>query len=848
MTSDFAEETIGGRLAALADRVPQGIAIVEQDAEITFTQLDAGATAIAREIAAASEGRPGVVGVFFESKLRAIKAIFGACKSGRAYVPLDAADPEERLGFILRDSEPVAVLTEGILCDRVRAIAPTGCAIIDIEHLRQPDQASPLPGVACDAVAYLHYTSGSTGRPKGASQTHGNLLFFADAYAKALGIGPGDRLSLLNALSFAAANNHIFRGLLHGATLCAYDMRRNGIPQLADWLDRERITVLHAVPTVFREMAMRLAPERLLPHLRAIHLGGESVFAGDVELFRRHTLDRCVLVNQLASTEAGVIAQNIIDHRAPLATSVVVPVGRSIEGVRVEIRRDDGSIASIDEIGEMVVCGQHLSPGYWRRPELDAGVFLADPLQPGGRQYKSGDLGHVDGAGNLHFLGRKGSRVKIRGHSVDLTEIEAALSACPDVLEAAVVGTGSEAQAVRLIAYVVARKDAARDPSVIRRFLATRLPLYMLPAEIVYLDTLPLSASGKVDRNMLGQIGAVAPSPPRAVESPQNDVERTVSRIFEQLLKLEAVGRDDDFFLFGGDSLLGVELQVRVRAAFGVHVGNFHKDATVASISANIQRALAESANESQPIPVLMPLWQNGSEPPLFLVHGRHGQAFVSPHFMQLLGNDQPVWAFQARGLDGLREPHPTVEDMAAEYLGEMRSRRPHGPYFLGSLCAGVYIATAMARSLRAAGETVLPLLLLDPPNSVLHQGYSSLTEEQFVSKMKARRASGRSAGPVDDPEYMKAVIRTAMAFERAIANHRPLPYDGPAYVLSSRRRMNGADPLGLRQIFTGRLKRYEVGTTHADALDPRNPVFASALLRCVGLIREAARSSSNIN
>jgi thioesterase domain-containing protein len=185
---------------------------------------------------------------------------------------------------------------------------------------------------------------------------------------------------------------------------------------------------------------------------------------------------------------------------------------------------------------------------------------------------------------------------------------------------------------------------------------------------------------------------------------------------------------------------------------------------------------------------------------------------------------------------------------MAAEYLGEMRRRRPHGPYFLGSLCAGVYIATAMARSLRAAGEAVLPLLLLDPPSSVLHRGYSSLTEEQFVSKMKARRASGRSAGPVDDPEYMKAVIRTAMAFERAIAKHRPLPYDGPVYVLSSRRRMNGADPLGLRQIFTGRLKRYEVGTTHADALDPRNPVFASALLRCVGLIREAARGSSNIN
>ena len=150
------------------------------------------------------------------------------------------------------------------------------------------------------------------------------------------------------------------------------------------------------------------------------------------------------------------------------------------------------------------------------------------------------------------------------------------------------------------------------------------------------------------------------------------------------------------------------------------------------------------------------------------------------------------------RTFDGLREPHATVEEMAAEYLAEMRTQRPHGPYFLGSLCAGVYIAAAMARSLREAGETVLPLLLLDPPNSVLHRGYSQLTEQEFVDKMKARRAKGHTAGPTENPAYMQAVIRTAMAFEHAIANHRPVPYDGPVYVLSSRQRMQGQDPLNL--------------------------------------------------
>jgi len=178
---------------------------------------------------------------------------------------------------------------------------------------------------------------------------------------------------------------------------------------------------------------------------------------------------------------------------------------------------------------------------------------------------------------------------------------------------------------------------------------------------------------------------------------------------------------------------------------------------------------------------------------------------------------------------------------MAADYLVEMRRQRPRGPYFIASLCAGSYVAAAMARELCAAGERVLPLLLLDPPISVSHRGYSQLTEAQFVSKMKARRARGVTAGPVDDPRYMEALQRTAMAFEGAIARHRPLPYDGPVYVLGSRQRMQ--DPMDLRNIFTGRLKRYEVGQTHSQALDPRNPVFVSALLRCVGLIRDVARA-----
>jgi amino acid adenylation domain-containing protein len=838
--------TIGTRLAAVAGRFAQRTAIVEGETHVTYATLDAAATAIARRLLDVAAAHSGCVCLFFENKIPALKALFGAARYGRAYVLLDAGDPEERLRFILGDSEPVALLTEAALLGRALAIAPDGCAVVDIGPLGAAADARALPVVAADAPAYLCYTSGSTGQPKGVGQTHRNLLFFVDAYAAALGLRDRDRMSLVYTLSFNAANLDIFGALLNGATLCAYDLRRDGIRELADWLDRERVTILHAVPTVFRELAKRIPPRRILPHLRVVDLGGEAVFASDVELYRAHTREDCVFINQLASTEVALIAQQVIGHRIPAGSDAIVPVGRCPAGVRVVIRRDDGDVADVDEVGEMIVCSAHVSPGYWRRPTLDAAAFAPDPERFGWRQYRSGDFGRIDAHGNLHFLGRRGGRVKIRGHSVDLAEIEAALSACPRVMKAAVLAceTESATSPERLVAYVAPREPEDRDPAPIRRHLATRLPSYMLPAGLVFVDAMPETVSGKVDRAALARMAPPQAYAKRSIEPPQDEAERAVIDIVEALLGFSPIGRDDDFFLLGGDSLLAVELQSRLGDAFGVHVANFHEDATLAGIARNIRREQAGSSSARPAWPVLFPLWRQGSAPTLFLIHGRHGQAFVSPHFMRLLGDDQPVWAFQARGLDGVQAPYASVAEMATDYLGEMRRRQPRGPYFIAALCAGTYVAAAMARALRECGETVLPLLLLDPPARLQDAGYSQMTEARFIDKMKARRAMGGTVGPVDDPAHMQSVVRVARAFEHALARHHPLAYDGPVYMLSSSQRMRTADSAGLRGVLTGPVERFELGGSHAEALDPRNPAFATCLLRCIARIREAARGA----
>ena len=477
MPSFTIQATVGSRLARIAARLPAKTAVVEGGARIEFAQLDASATTIAEAIVASSGAREGLVCLLFESKLAAIKAIFGSARSGRAYIALDPSDPDDRLHFILQDGQPVVLLTEAPLLARANALAAGVCAIIDIDGADQSAARHTLPRVNVDQPLYLIYTSGSTGQPKGVVQTQRNLLHFADAFAQNIDIAETDRVSLLFTLSFGAANMNVFGGLLNGATLCAYDMRRDGIPSLADWLDRERITVLHTVPTVFRELFLSLTPQRKLARLKAIVVAGEAAFDSDIALFRRHTLEHCIFSNQLGATEASVIAQQVFEHHGPRPAPGILPVGKSPAGVRVLIVRDDGTEAAANEVGAIVVASRHVSPGYWRRPELDAAAFAPDPVSPGVRRYASGDLGRIDDQGNIHFLGRSGSRVKIRGHSVDLTEVEAALSACPGVVKAAVLAPAADGQREpdRLIAYLAVAAHAERNPLQLRRRLAQTL-------------------------------------------------------------------------------------------------------------------------------------------------------------------------------------------------------------------------------------------------------------------------------------------------------------------------------------------------------------------------------------
>ncbi len=833
MAEESRARAFGARFEDVARRLPHKAAIVEDGHAIDYATLESTSRAIAARIEAAAAGRSGFAALLFSRKTTTVQAMVASLRCGRAYVPLDGGDPDERLGFVLHDGAPAILLTDRTLAARARSLAGATCAVVEIDGDERPDPAFTLPEVAPDSLAYVLYTSGSTGSPKGVTQTQRGVMFFADAFVRRLSLGEADRLSLLWTMSFAAANMHVYGGLLNGATVCAYDLRRDGIDGLAQWLDRERITAIHAFPTVLRGLCATLPPGANLRHVRVIDIGAEATYTSDVALFVAHTRDDAILVNQLGASEADCIAQHVVSHGDPLPKDAILPLGRTTPGVDVRIRRDDGSDAAVDEAGAIVVCSAHVSPGYWNRPDLDAQFLPPDPRHPGRRCYVSGDRGRIDAEGRLHFLGRTGSRVKIRGLSVDLAEVDAALAALPGVVRCAALAPAAEEgkEAERIVACLTVA--AAVEPAELRRQLAQRLPSYMLPSAFVFMDAFPTTSTGKVDRLALARNLPASLPLERSPAVPADELELAVAGMFERLLKVSPIGPRDDFFLLGGDSMLVVELQNRLRDAFGTDVPDFHRHSTVAFVAAAIRRHRSAAPTSGARLPLLVPLRETGSRPPLFLVHGRLGQALVSPHFLAMLGDDQPVWIFRARGLDG-REPHESIEAMAADYADEIRRVRQHGPYFIGALCIGAFVAIEIARLLRAAGETVLPLLLLDPPERAFTVHEANATDSAILSRLREREAEVGSTATLDDPACASASIRVARAFEDAIGRYRTRPYDGPVCMLVSSDRLAAAPRTQWRRVYTGEVRQFVVSEKHQQVLDAKSPRFAVALERAM--------------
>jgi amino acid adenylation domain-containing protein len=580
------ELSIPERFEQQAKLYPHRLAVKTERHALTYAALDQAANRVAHALLARRGPGQEPIALLLDHDAPWIVGLLGVLKAGKLYVPLDPAYPPARTAFMLEDSQAPLLLTQDSLVSRARELAGSDLQLLNLDEI-DPGHSAESPGldIPPDAYSYLLYTSGSTGQPKGVVQNHRNVLHFTMRNTNAFSICPEDRWSLFVSCSFSGSATAIFGSLLTGSCLHPFHVQNEGLAYLADWLIQEEITILH-IGGMFRHFVGGLSGKEQFPRIRLICRGGEPLTWGDVELFQRHFAKNCVLSYNLGSTELKIYRRYFIYQDTPV-TGSIVPVGYAEEGTEVLILREDGQPVAEGEVGEIVVKSRYIAPAYWRRPDLTRAKFQPDPAGSDERIYRTGDLGRLLPDSCLLCLGRKDAQVKIRGHRVELAEVEAALLELPSIREAVVAAREDSSGDLRLVAYLAPGGTPAPTVSALRHTLARRLPEYMLPTTVVMLETLPRSPNGKVDRLALPEPDRARPELDTPYLAPRTAVEVLLAAVWSEILQREPVGVHDSFLELGGHSLLATRVLSRIRDLFQVELPlpAFFAGPTVAALS-----------------------------------------------------------------------------------------------------------------------------------------------------------------------------------------------------------------------------------------------------------------------
>ncbi|MGV9743694.1 amino acid adenylation domain-containing protein [Rhodococcus zopfii] len=526
---------------------PDGPAATDGDRTLTYTELDLASNRLAHKLIEHGVVPETTVALSFPRSVDAIVALWAVVKTGAVFVPIDPALPAARIAYLLADSGARLGIGDG----------PADVPWLTVDADDHPD--APLaPAITAGSAAYMIYTSGSTGTPKGVVVTHRGLAAFTAAHRPELGLTTASRMLRFSSSSFDASVFEQIAAFSAGATMVVAPPVIVGGAELGELIRRERITHIITAPA-----ALGTVTSGDFPDLEAVVVGGDVC---PPELVRRFGAD-CRFVNSYGPTETTII----VTETAPLAPDDAITIGAPIDGAGAVVLDRRLHLVADGVIGELYLSGAGIARGYHRRPALTASRFVANPFT-GGIMYRTGDLVRRTASGDLDFVGRGDAQVQVRGLRIELGEIESALTRGGDVAQAVVVlhsGTRTRTRTGdRLIGYVVPADGRGADPQALRDRLGNELPGYMVPAQILVLDALPITANGKLDRGAL-PVPAVESRPFRAPEGP---VEQTVADVYADLLGVDRVGLDDDFFALGGNSLSATQLVARLGAALDTTV------------------------------------------------------------------------------------------------------------------------------------------------------------------------------------------------------------------------------------------------------------------------------------
>ena len=749
-TTSYPQQCIQELFESQANQHGSAIAVRCGEEALTYAELNERASQLAHYLRAHGVGPETRVGICLERSMDLVVGLLGILKAGGAYLPLDANYPDERLSYMLSDAEPLLVLTQTKFQSQ---FSNTGAKVVCLDTASDAIARERCDNPSCETtlenLAYIMYTSGSTGYPKGVAVTQRNVvrLVKENNYAA---LNANEIFLQFAPLTFDASTLEIWGPLLNGGQLVVFPAFAPTLEELGRTIEENKVSTLWLTAGLFHQLVDE-RPQSLTA-VRQVLAGGDVLSVPHVEKALRF-MNGNRLINGYGPTENTTFT---CCHLIKSSANRSIPIGHPLANTQVYVLDENYRPVPIGIPGELYVGGDGLARGYLNRPDQTAEKFIPNVFssEPGARLYRTGDVVRFLPGGELEFIHRVDQQVKIRGFRIEPAEIEHVLGQHPGVTACAVNAVLDHGGEKSLAAYVVAAKDLKLEASELRSFLRAKLPEYMMPAAFVFIDELPLTDNGKIDRRALPALDRAALSPSKQYVAPRNATERALTEIWTRALHLERICVFDNFFEVGGNSLIATRVMSRVCSMLNVQLPlrALFESPTIAEFAQVVEKS---ADGHSFVWPTVMKIQPLGTRRPIFFVAAPDTNALGYIRLGDHLGDDQPLYGLQSHkylktttdehGRPLLEFSQAVVEELAGEYVRAMREVQPHGPYLLGGMCRGAHIAFEMATQLKAQGETVSLLAILD--TWVMENTYSYLfyvdyyiNRTKWFSKLSARQ------------------------------------------------------------------------------------------------------------
>lgn len=841
----YPEQPLHELIDEVADKFRNKIAVTDSKSSITYQTLIQSANHLAHLLIERGINPGDRVAILLDRSADMVAALLSVLKVGAAYVPLDSIFPAERLNYMLEDAGASLLLTQSRLAETITFDIPQ----LNIESIDwMSNTFVPSVQVTNQSLAYIIYTSGSTGKPKGVEVEHHSLVNFLCSMQQKPGINSNDKLLAVTTVSFDIAALEIFLPLLTGAEVVLADagLAKDG-NALLNLVNQHQITMMQATPATWKMML--LAGWNRTQTLKAL-CGGEALS----KPLAMDLLDRCrELWNMYGPTETTVwsVVKQIKKQDANIA------IGKAINNTQVYILDEKGYPVSGGQTGEICIGGDGVARGYHDRPALTAEKFVVNKALTGGRIYRTGDLGKYDDNGELVCLGRADFQVKLRGYRIEVEEIESQLLQLTFISGAVVIAIDD-----RLVAYITVKDFSGDDEQLAascKEHLNKWLPAYMVPSEIKIISAFPLTPNGKTDRNTLIKQAQPCSEIQNGNAKPKSPTEEMLVALWKKLLQLKSVSLNSDFFEMGGHSLLAAQMVAEVEKTTGTHIplAMLFKHPTIEALASYLEKNKEETFQGS-----LVAIKTTGVKPPVFIVHGYGLNVHMFNFLAQTVDAEQPVYALQAKGLNGVDEPADDLVKLAEYYVSEVIKVYPAGTLALGGYSLGGSIALEMAKQLQATGRKVTLLAMIDSyaevtfveearykavakkairqlgklkfvTQSFLQDPASTIQYQTTIVKSHIQRWLG--SGEHEHAVHSPLIDEIYNKLNKALLHYKLTPYDGKIAVFKAKKRayyVPDSRYLGWKTFARQGIKVYEIPGDHQTMLTGNNALILAQKLQ----------------